>query len=101
MSDIPPLAGPDPVLSTYLVERVMPALDLPQLVMLGQALTAAARLIADGQVRYLRGMYVPSQSRCICVFLAPDATVVNQVVAAAQLPCDQAAEVVDMGPLAE
>ena len=71
----------------YLVERDLPGATLAQLT----AIRRAAREVCDAfaaagkPVRCLRGIFIPGESRCLCLFEAPSAERVREVNEAAHL----------------
>ena len=73
---------------TYMVERVLPGGTLATVEAIGRLAAETCRAFAaEGQpVRYLRSTYTPGDSRCRCLFEAPNAAVVQAVNDAAQLP---------------
>lgn len=75
-------------MSLYLVERHLPGITLTELEALRRAETrACARFLAQGkQVRYVRSTFSPGESRCQCLFEAPDADIVQEVNDLAQIP---------------
>jgi hypothetical protein len=72
----------------YLVERDLPGATLGQLAAIRRAARqACATFAAQGRpVRYVRSTFLPGQSRCLCLFEAPDAEQVRAVNEAAQIP---------------
>src|SRR5690242_5122979 len=72
----------------YMVDRDLPGFTVVQLRMLQQgAITACQRFSAAGRpIEYLRSMVIPGESRCMCLFVAPDLALVQAVNDAAQLP---------------
>lgn len=72
----------------YLVERHLPGITLAELDHLrGMAERACQASSALGQpVRYVRSTFAPGESRCQCLFEAPNAAVVQEVNNVAQIP---------------
>jgi hypothetical protein len=72
----------------YLVERHLPGITMPELASLRRAEEQACTAsVARGKpVRYLRSTFAPGESRCLCLFEAPNADVVQEVNDAAQIP---------------
>src|SRR5947209_5636506 len=72
----------------YLVERDLPGVTMVQLAAIRRASSeACARFAADGKlVQYRRSTFVPGESRCLCLFEAPDADRVQEVNEDAQIP---------------
>lgn len=84
----------------YVVERHVPGVTMAQLTAIRRAArTACATFAADGKpVRYLRSTFVPGESRCLCLFEAPDAERVQAVNDAAQIPYNRILMVLDLDP---
>jgi hypothetical protein len=82
----------------FAVNRYLPGLTAAQLRVLCRALTEGARRAsADGQVvRYVRSMYVPARSQCVCVFTADTAEVVAHANEIAQVPFTTIDEAFDL-----
>jgi hypothetical protein len=83
-----------------MVERVLPGATLPAVAALGRAGEEACRAFAaQGRpVRYLRSTFTPGDSRCRCLFEAPNAALVQALNEAAQLPYSRIVLAVDLGP---
>lgn len=84
----------------YLVERDLPGVSLPQLAALLRAATAVCDRFtqAGTPVQYLRSTFVPGESRCLCLFAAPDAGCVQEVNEAAQIPYHRIVTALDLTP---
>ena len=84
----------------YLVERHVPGVTMAQLTAIRDAARmACATFAADGKpVRYLRGLFIPGESRCLCLFEAPDAERVHAVNEAAQIPYNRIIMALDLAP---
>jgi hypothetical protein len=82
----------------YLVERHLPGLTLSELAVLRQAEErACAQSVAQGKpVRYVRSTFAPGESRCQCLFEAPNADVVQEVNDIAQIPYSRIVLAVDL-----
>lgn len=65
----------------YVVERYLPGMTARQLAALQRAVLKSSRsFAADGQaVRYLRSIFLPGESRCLCLFEAEDADLAREV----------------------
>jgi hypothetical protein len=60
---------------------------------------AARRMTESGYpVRYLNGMYMPAQTRLLCVFAAESEAIVHATVRLARLPFRQINAITDQGP---
>jgi len=84
----------------YLVERDLKGITMDQL---GAARKAAIQtgkdLTAGGKpVKYLRSMFVPGDSRCMCLFEAPNAQNVKELNEKAKIPYSRIVEALDLAP---
>ena len=84
----------------YMVERDLPGITMEQL---GGAQKAAIQkgqeFTADGKpVRYIRSVFVPGESKCMCLFEANSADLVRELNEAAQLPFTEIKEALDLTP---
>jgi muconolactone delta-isomerase len=72
----------------YMVERELPGVTMEQLAdAQKKAIQTGKELTAEGrQVRYLRSMFVPGESRCLCLFEAASADNVKEANERAQIP---------------
>lgn len=84
----------------YMVDRDLPGITMEQLAAAQRAaIETSQRFTAEGQpVRYLRSMFVPGESRLMCLFEAPDAARVRAVNERAQLPFTRIVEALDLTP---
>jgi uncharacterized protein DUF4242 len=82
----------------YLVERHLPGVTLTVLETLLQAGSRAceASSATNTPVRYLRTTFAPGESRCLCLFEASNADVVQEVNDVAQIPYSRIIPVVDL-----
>jgi hypothetical protein len=73
---------------TYIVERVMPGATMESLTVMCQVLGQACHtLTARGnEVHHLRSTFTPGDSRCRCLFEAPNDDLVQAVNEVAQIP---------------
>ena len=73
---------------TYVVERILPAASIEALGAIRDAAeTACHASVLDGKpIHYLRSILTPGESRCRCLFEAPNGDLVREVNDAAQLP---------------
>jgi hypothetical protein len=83
----------------FMVERRLPGMTMARL-MAGQqsALAAAARTDKAARVRYVGTTYIASESRCLCLFEAPDREAVRAVNEAAALPFSRIVQASDLTP---
>ncbi len=49
-------------------------------------------------VRYIRSTYIPGESRCLCLFEAPNPELVKEVNDAANIPFTRIVEAADLTP---
>ena len=72
----------------YLVERSLPGITMRQLAAIERAaIESSERFTREGtSVRYLRSVFLPADSRCLCLFEASDERHIREVNDAAQLP---------------
>lgn len=84
----------------YMADRELPGITLNQLADAQRAAIATSReFTAQGKpVRYLRSMYVPSESHCMCLFEADDADTVREVNETAGIPFKRIVEAADLSP---
>jgi hypothetical protein len=82
----------------YMVDRDLPGITLEQLAGAQQAAIATSEQFAAAgkSVRYIRSMFVPGESHCMCLFEAPEAGLVKEVNEAAQLPYTRIVEAMDL-----
>ncbi len=87
-------------MAVYLVDRDLPGMTLDGLVAMQRAVMAACQdLTATGRpVRYLHGLFVPGEARCLCLFEANDEAAVAAVNERAQLPFTRIVEALDLPP---
>jgi len=87
-------------MAVYMVERDLPGVTVEQL---GAAQKAAIEkgqeFTADGKdVRYIRSIFVPGESKCMCLFEAASPELVREVNEAAQIPFTRIKEAMDLTP---
>jgi hypothetical protein len=84
----------------YMVDRDLPGISRERLTALQQAaLAMCRRFTAAGQVvSYLRGMFIPGEDRCLCLFEAADEALVAAVNEAARLPFTRIVDALDLVP---
>jgi hypothetical protein len=82
----------------YLVERKQPEISIEQLAATQRAaVEMSQRFTAEGKpARYIRTTLVPSESRCMTLFEAPNAKIVQEVNEAAQIPFDRIIEALEL-----
>lgn len=84
----------------FMADRELPGITLPQLADAQRAaIQTSERFTAEGKpVRYLRSMYVPGESHCMCLFEAKDPGTVEAVNKAAGIPFTRIVEAYDLTP---
>jgi hypothetical protein len=84
----------------YMVERELPGVTMEQLAdAQKKAIQTGKELTAEGrQVRYLRSMFVPGESRCMCLFEAASADHVKEANERAQIPFTRIVPAQDIAP---
>lgn len=84
----------------FMVDRDLPGITMDQLAGAQPAAidTAAAHRQRGADVRYIRSMFVPSESHCMCLFEASDAQAVIDLNDEAQLPYTRLTEALDLTP---
>lgn len=82
----------------YLVDRDLPGITMEQLAGAQQAAIATSEQFsaAGKPVRYLRTVFVPGESHCMCLFEAPAMELVKEVNETAQLPYTRIVEAMDL-----
>lgn len=87
-------------MALYLVERKQLGISIEQLVTAQRAaIEMSQRFTANGKpARYLRTTMMPSESRCLTLFEAANAKVVQEVNEAAQIPFDRIIEALEFSP---
>lgn len=87
-------------MAVYLVDRDLPGITLDGLVAMQRAAMAMCDdFTANGTpVRYLHGLFVPGEERCLSLFEANDEAAVAAVNERAQLPYTRIVEALDLSP---
>ena len=87
-------------MAVYIVERNLPGITMDQLAAAQKAAIDTGReFAAKGKsVRYIRSVFVPGDSRCMCLFEASSPELVKEVNDAAQIPFTQIVEAFDLTP---
>lgn len=82
----------------YMVDRDLPGITLEQLAGAQQAAIRTSQQFstAGKPVRYIRSIFVPGESHCMCLFEAPHVERVRDVNEAAQLPFTRIVEALDL-----
>lgn len=84
----------------YMVDRNLPGITMEQLAGAQKAAIETSQKFTDQgkKVRYIRSMFVPGDSRCMCLFEASDADVVEDVNRTAKIPFTRVVEARDLTP---
>lgn len=84
----------------YMVDRDLPGVTLDVLAAAQRKAidTVEAHRSRGADVRYIRSMFVPSESHCMCLFEASDAQAVMDVNDEAQIPYTRVTEALDLTP---
>jgi len=87
-------------MAVYMVERDLPGVTMDQLgAAQKEAIEKSQQFTAEGKdVRYIRSIFVPGESRCMCLFEAPNPEVVKEVNEAAKIPFTRVIEANDLTP---
>lgn len=87
-------------MAVYMVERNLPGVTLDDLASAQKAaIETAERFSKEGRsIRYIRSVFVPGESRCLCLFDGPDAAAVKEVNQAAGIPFTRIVEALDLRP---
>ncbi len=72
----------------FMVERDLPGITMEELASAQKrAIQVGKQLTAEGrEVRYIRSMFVPGESKCMCLFEAPTPDNVREANERAQIP---------------
>jgi muconolactone delta-isomerase len=84
----------------FMVERDLPGVKMDQLAEAQKrAIQAGKELTAQGKdVKYIRSMFVPGESRCMCLFEAPNPENVREANERAQVPFTRIVPAMDLSP---
>ena len=87
-------------MALYLVERKQAEMSFEQVAVVQRAaIEMSRRFTAAGKpARYIRATLVPSESRCLTLFEAADAKVLQELNEAAQIPFDRIIEALEFSP---
>jgi len=85
-----------------MVERDLPGVTMEQLAgAQKRAIQAGKELTAKGiQVRYIRSTFVPGESKCMCLFEAPNPENVREANVRAEIPFTRIVLAADLTPQA-
>ena len=84
----------------YMVDRNLPGITKEQLAAAQKAAIATSQKFSQEgkKVRYIRSMFVPGESRCMCLFEAANPELVKEVNQAAQIPFTSVVPAEDLTP---
>ena len=84
----------------YVADRDLPGITMDQLAGAQRAaIDTSNRFTEEGKpVRYIRSMFVPGESHCMCLFEAGDADTVKEVNETAGIPFTRIVEAYDLTP---
>lgn len=84
----------------YMVERDLPGIQMEQLAAAQKrAIEVGKEMTSQGKtVRYIRSTFVPGQSKCMCLFEAPNPENVREANERARIPFTRIVEAVDLTP---
>ncbi|MBA3342638.1 MAG: DUF4242 domain-containing protein [Gemmatimonadaceae bacterium] len=87
-------------MAVYMVERDLPGITMDQLAAAQQAaIRTGKEFTSQGKdVRYIRSMFVPEESHCMCLFESPNAELVREVNETANIPFTRIVEAMDLTP---
>ncbi len=82
----------------YLVERDLPGISMEELAdAQKKAIQAGKDMTAQGrEVRYIRSMFVPGESKCMCLFEAASEELVREANELGQIPFTRIVPVIDL-----
>jgi Nickel responsive protein SCO4226-like len=85
-------------MGVYLVDRDLPGITREGLAAVQRAEISASQQVttAEQPVRYLRSIFIPGESRCMCLFEAEDEAAVAALNEAAGLPFTRIVEALDL-----
>jgi hypothetical protein len=84
----------------YVADRNLPGITMEQLAGAQRAAIETSRQSTEAgkPVRYIRSMFVPGDSRCMCLFEASNADAVREVNERAGIPFTRIVEANDLTP---
>ena len=83
-------------MAVFLVERSLPGMSLPDVMLAARALEVSCRRLAPGRVTHLRTLQIVGGSRCLSLFEAESKELVAQANSAAQFPFSSIEEVAEV-----
>lgn len=87
-------------MTVYLVERDLPGVTMEQLAAAQRAAIETSQRFSEAgrEVRYLRSVFVPDDSRCMCLFEAESAALTREVNDSALIPYTRVTPALDLRP---
>ncbi|MDP9351071.1 MAG: DUF4242 domain-containing protein [Chloroflexota bacterium] len=87
-------------MGVFVAERELPGVTMEQLAAAQRAaIDTSDRYTEEGRpVKYMRSVFMPEESRCMCLFEAPDAETVRAVNDEAQIPYTRIVPAMDLPP---
>ena len=84
----------------YMADRKLPGITMGDLAAAQKAaIETGKRMTSQGKpVRYIRSTFVPGDSRCMCLFEAPNAENVRELNETAKIPFTRIVEAQDLTP---
>ncbi|HEV8230979.1 MAG TPA: DUF4242 domain-containing protein [Thermoanaerobaculia bacterium] len=84
----------------YMADRNLPGITMEALAAAQKAAIQTGRkMTSEGKpVRYIRSTFVPSESRCMCLFEAPNRENVRELNETANIPFTRIVEAEDLTP---
>jgi cell fate regulator YaaT (PSP1 superfamily) len=84
----------------YMADRNLPGITLEALAAAqNAAIQTGKKMTSEGKpVRYIRSTFVPSESRCMCLFEAPNRENVRELNETANIPFTRIVEAEDLTP---
>lgn len=84
----------------FMVERDLPGIAMQDLAdAQKRAIVSGKEMSAEGkQVKYLRSTFVPGESKCMCLFEAPNSENVREANVRANVPFTRIVEAVSLEP---
>jgi hypothetical protein len=88
------------IMAVYMVDRELKGITMAQLAdAQRRAIETGEKFTVQGKpVRYIRSTFVPGESRCMCLFEAPNPELVKEVNEAAEIPFSRIVEALDLTP---
>ena len=87
-------------MAVYMAERDLKSITMDQLAAAQKsAIETGRQMTASGKaVRYIRSTFVPSESRCMCLFESTSSELVKELNEKARIPFTRIVEAMDLTP---